>query len=169
MKQLFALAKELGYVLSPLETIRKELSNSISTRFVTRTGVDICRAAAFNLLLITRETGIPSAVPACQTRLSLACCPNISWTLNMTQGRCPLPPALLEARSSTLRWVVDELLPPCGVRRSLAADRTLFRSPSHCCPLIPLINTHLSDHPVWCAAARSGLVSTTRAVGYASV
>ena len=71
-KQLFALAKELGYVLSPLETIRKELSNSISTRFVTRTGVDICRAAAFNLLLITREAGIPSAVPACQTRLSLA-------------------------------------------------------------------------------------------------
>ena len=58
VSQLVALAKELGYALSPLETMRKELSVSISTRLVTRVGIDVYQTAAYNIPMFSREAAL---------------------------------------------------------------------------------------------------------------
>ena len=49
---------------------------------------------------------------------------------NQTQGRRPLPPAMLEARSSSLRWVLRTSTTSRRRPRFAAAARTLERSPS---------------------------------------
>ena len=58
LRQLVSLAKELGFAVSPLETMRKELSLSISTRLVTRVGIDVYQTVAYNLPMFPRQAAI---------------------------------------------------------------------------------------------------------------
>ena len=68
LSQLFTLARELGYALSPLDALRRELSFSISTRLVTRLGIDVYQTAAYNLPLFPREAALQIFPDALKTR-----------------------------------------------------------------------------------------------------
>ena len=90
--QLFALAKELGYALSPLSSLRQEVSASISTRLVTRLGVDVYQTAAYNLPSFPREAATEIFPDALMTTDTLTV---VTWRLEtMAEVLATLGPIL---------------------------------------------------------------------------
>lgn len=80
--QLIALAKEFKVVLSSLETCRMELSHSISTRLVTRVGIDVYQSAAYHVPMFPREAALQIFPDRCKTVDSVAV---VTWRLE-TRG-----------------------------------------------------------------------------------
>ena len=76
-------------------------------------------------------------------------------------------PALLEARSSTLRWVSGGPLPPHGAQRCVAAALPLERSPSRRRPVTARTFLRPSHPCCACTTARSLPPSTSPALGHA--
>ena len=93
--------------------------------------------------------------------------PTSSWTPFQTQGRCPLPPALLVGTEFDTPLGVSWTTTSSRLRWCAAAARTLGRSPSHCCPSHTSPRCALSDHTGSLARARAVTGSNAPALGHA--
>ena len=114
-----------------------------------------------------RRAGVVSASPAA-VRLAHRCAarPRAGPTFPPRAGALCLP-ALLEARSSTLRWVSGGPLPPHGAQRCVAAALPLERSPSRRRPVTARTFLRPSHPCCACTTARSLPPSTSPALGHA--
>jgi hypothetical protein len=121
LSQLFALAKLFGYALSPLQALRKELSHSISTRLVTRVGIDVYQAAAYSLPMFPREAAIeivPEGLKTLDTPAvvtwHLGTCADVVSTLSpilILSERCAGVSRALQTPSESVIRVIATLLP----------------------------------------------------------
>ena len=114
-----------------------------------------------------RRAAVVSASPAA-VRLAHRCAarPRAGPTFPPRAGALCLP-ALLEARSSTLRWVSGGPLPPHGAQRCVAAALPLERSPSRRRPVTARTFLRPSHPCCACTTARSLPPSTSPALGHA--